>query len=373
MTFSRSTPRLFWAGFAVICACAAFAQGAAHAPVRAAPASQRAVTAKPKDSMKPIRLRVLVLNYDPVIEAEQGKRLHEVCGWRDSHELVKNHIADLRDVSYGQVRVEVKEWRDVDGFPPKKDGFVYTDDGYLAAWRANKGWHQPDSADYNAILKTFNVAERIDKNEFDEVWVMSSPYTGLWESTMAGRGAYWCNSEPLAGVQTNRLFVVMGFNYERDEAEMIHDWGHRTESVLNHVYGEWNNKTPKTAWDRFSLAGKDADADKPAGAGNCHFPPNGIKDYDYASDTKRLSNADDWLTYPKLTGKSALVDKDNWGDVPFPVTDSRKRGGKIDYQRGYLKWWFGRVPHAKGRASDGNLNNWWPYIADLNANGETRP
>lgn len=322
--------------------------------------------ARAADSPMPtLHSKLLVLNFDPIIESEGGKRLHVVCGWRDSRELVRNHIADLKQVSHGQVRFEVADWRDVDEIPVKADGFRYTDASYLACWRAKSGWHQPDGIDYKAILTQFDIPKRVANGEIDEVWILSSPYTGTWESTMAGRGAYWCNSEPIPNVDCPKLFVVMGFNYERAEAEMIHDWGHRTESILNHVYGEWDNTHPKTPWDTFSRVGKDAPWPAPAGLGNTHFPPNALKDYQYDSIALVESTAEDWLTYPKRAGKVSLVNRDSWASERFPAAEMR-RAGKTDYQRGYLKWWFAHLPHAPGRAEDGKLNNWWNYLVSPN-------
>jgi hypothetical protein len=55
---------------------------------------------------------------------------------------------------------------------------------------------------------------------------------------MVGRNALWCNAPPLE--QTGRRFVMMGFNYERDVKEMVHNFGHRAESLLGAKYGSMN-------------------------------------------------------------------------------------------------------------------------------------
>jgi hypothetical protein len=36
--------------------------------------------------------------------------------------------------------------------------------------------------------------------EVDEVWFLAMPYSGFFESTMAGKGAYSCNSDPVPDV-----------------------------------------------------------------------------------------------------------------------------------------------------------------------------
>jgi hypothetical protein len=88
---------------------------------------------------KPIK--VLVLNFDPVIEAEGSKRLHEVFNWHDPRWLAEVYSADLRECSGGFVRYQIVEWRDLDVFPVKVDGFSYDDETYLRCWREGKGWH----------------------------------------------------------------------------------------------------------------------------------------------------------------------------------------------------------------------------------------
>src|SRR5688500_4399752 len=56
---------------------------------------------------RPISPRILVINYDPIIEAEGGRRLHEVCGWNDPRKLTQGYIDDVRETSGGYVRYRV--------------------------------------------------------------------------------------------------------------------------------------------------------------------------------------------------------------------------------------------------------------------------
>ncbi len=66
--------------------------------------------------------------------------------------------------------------------------------------------------------------------QIDEVWMFGGPYFGFYESRMVGKGAFWCNGP---GIELNcRRFVIMGYNYQREVKEMVHDFGHRTESIL---------------------------------------------------------------------------------------------------------------------------------------------
>lgn len=303
--------------------------------------------------VKRLTPKVLVIIYNPIIEAEGGKRLVDVCGWNDPRTLMKEYIADIQEVSGGFVSYQVAQVLEVDEFPVKKDGFTYTDEEYMRCWRSGKGWHQPDGVDYREIIRKYNIARRVEAREIDEVWLFGMPYAGFWESTMAGKGAYFCNSDPVPGVDCSRIFVVMGFNYERGVGEMLEDLGHRTESIMTHVFGSWEPKETH-AWNRFTLYDKVAPGR--AACGNVHFAPNSEKDYDWGNKRRVWSTCDDWLSYPKLTGKRRLVDCSEWG------------GGDI---REHHKWWFRHIPKAPGR-TQGKLNNWWCYIVDFNSYPESR-
>src|SRR3954452_9275251 len=115
---------------------------------------------------------------------------------------------------------------------------------------------------------------------------------------MVGPGAHWCNAPPLDGVACRRRFIVMGFNYERGVGEMLENFGHRTESILAHVYRD----APRGhAWERF--AAYDAIAPGAAGCGNVHFAPNSVRDYDWGNRRPVWSTCDDWLRYPNIVGE----------------------------------------------------------------------
>lgn len=307
-----------------------------------------------------IVVKVLALNFDPVIPAEGNKRLHEVCRWDDPRILAKGYISDVKKASHGLVDYRIVDWKDIDTFHTKIDGFTYTPEQYMECHRANKGWHDPDTADYPKTFKDFNVISRIDKGEVDEVWFFGAPYFGYNESAMAGPGAFYVNGEVYDKVKAKRAFVIMGFNYERGCAEMIHDLGHRTESTMSRVYGGWRAEELTSNWARFAANAKQSGGI--AAVGTCHYPANAESDYDYANPREVSSDADDWLNYPKLTGKKTMVSCESWGGP--------------DYQRNYLVWFFTRLPHAPGWNKDGRLNNWWEYIFHFNAydeQGHKRP
>ena len=297
--------------------------------------------------------KVLVLNYDPVLTNHGNVRLHEYYHWGNPRQLTTNYLADLTEVSSNYVRW-VPTFVDLDAWPVKADGFTYNENTYLGAWSSHK-FHQPDGVDYRRIIRQFDLDRRVQAGEVDEVIIWGGPYFGYWESQMVGAGTYWCNSSPITrpGVP---LYVIMGLNYERGVDSALHSFGHRSESILSHVYGSWHSGTnAQHLWDKFTCLDKDAPG--LAACGNVHFPPNGKADYDYGNANIVNSLADDWLlNYPDFHGVSRWLNAAEW---------------TFD-QRQYMMWWFRHMPHKPGRYPDGKLNNWWAYLADFNGYSESR-
>lgn len=299
-------------------------------------------------------VKVLVLNFDPIITSRGGRRLHSVCNWNDPRELAREYASDVAQASGGYISYKIVEWKDLSVFPPKKDGFVYTEDSYLQCHETNKGWHQPDEMDYPKVLETYGVPEKINKGEIDEVWLFGGPYFGFWESAMAGPGSFDINGGVYPSVKTQRPFAIMGFNYERGVAEMLHNLCHRTEATMTRIYGGWQADKLDHLWARFAANARQSRGY--AGVGSCHYPPNAEKEYDYANPRFVKSTANDWLNFPHLTGAMQEVNCESWGGP--------------DYHRRYLIWWFSRLPRAPGWNPDGRLNNWWKYVFDFNSYDE---
>lgn len=296
----------------------------------------------------PIEVKVLVLNFDPRIPQEGNRLLHQVGGWNDPRELARDYIADMREASGGLLRYRIVEWRDTGSFHPKVDGFLYTPESYLACMRSGKGWHQPDTADYPRTFRDYGVLPRIDRGEIDEVWFMGGPYFGYNESAMAGPRAFYINGAVYDRVPSKRPFAIMGYNYERGVAEMIHNLCHRTESTMARVSGGWKSEELTSNWARFAANLKQSGT---AAVGTCHYPPNGERDYDYSNPRTVESTAEDWLHYPHLTGRKGPVNRETWGGP--------------DYHRNYMRWWFRHLPRAPGWNADGRLNNWWRYVFEF--------
>jgi len=289
---------------------------------------------------------VLLIVFDPLVDPTSGARLSQVMGWNRVEDLAAGYIADVLACSGGLVRYRVVARRDVAEFPVKADGFTYTPASYLDVVRHRAAPHSPDEVDYPRLVDTYGLVDSVREGGIDEVWMFGFPFSGFYESRMAGAGAFWCNAPPLSETQgCPRRFVMMGFSYERGVGEMLENLGHRAESVLEHVFHRTGGQA--NLWQRFTLYDKIAPGQ--AQVGNVHFAPNSVRDYDWGNRRTVLSGCDDWLNFPDLRGITRPVNCAEWGN------------GDI---RRHHTWWLSHLPKAPGRIQ-GIANNWWKYIIQV--------
>lgn len=299
------------------------------------------------DSIQPVQPKVLLVIYDFMGKRVGDRSIRQLFGWNNPHELIDHFIQDLQNASYNYCNYQLVDSLVVDGYPVKEDGFRYTGEGYSRAWRSRSGFHQPDWADYDDIVRRLDLTSLIRSKRIDEVWLMAGPYAGFYESRMVGPGAFWCNAPPLEGYQsTNRRYVIMGFNYERGIGEMLESYGHRTESIMNHIYRK--HRGASNLWERYTRHERSNPGQ--AEVGTIHFAPNSSHDYDWGNSSRVSGRCDSWLDFPNLGGQPRLVDSGDWG--------------KGDIRQHHL-WWFKHLPHVPG-ATGGTANNWWEYIVNPN-------
>ncbi len=180
----------------------------------------------------PVLLRkVLVINFRPATIPNE---------WTGTDDLVEQYISTMRTASGDIVIYQVANKLDAPKYPLLLDGRQYDDSTWTqamnndqAAFRDAHGNYM--MADYQRILQDFNIVDAIQGKQVDEVWMFGGPYFGFYESRMVGKNAFWCNAPAI--VLNSRRFVMMGFNYQRDVREMVHDFGHRVESILAWKFG----------------------------------------------------------------------------------------------------------------------------------------
>jgi hypothetical protein len=290
--------------------------------------------------------RVLLIVFDPVVDAYRNSTLSQVMHWNQVDDLVSGYIADIEECSAKLVKYQVVEKIEVNKFPIKADGYRYTATSYLDTIHRRIKAHDPDQVDYHQILENFNVLERIQRKDIDEVWLMGYPYAGFYESRMAGRGAFWCNAPPLENTDScPRRFVIMGFSYERGVGEMLEDMGHRVESIMDKTFE--GSRGESNLWKLFTRYDKITPGQ--AQVGNVHFAPNSERDYDWGNRRMVASKCDDWLNFPHLKGITRMVNCSEWGN------------GDIRFHH---KWWLSHLPKVEGSTS-GVSNNWWEYFIEL--------
>jgi len=299
-------------------------------------------------SPEPIILRTLLIVYDPVVDKASGIKLSEYMQWNRVDDLTKGYISDIHQVSGGLVQHQITERIDVEAFPAKVDGYVYDAQTFLDVLRGVSQPYMPQEADYYAIIKRFDILQRVANNEIDEVWVFNFPHAGFYESIMGGPGAFWCNAPPLINTEASqRRFVIMGFSYERGVGEMLENMGHRTESIMEKTFEKLTDDD--NLWNRFIRYEQTHPGQ--AALGNVHFAPNSDQDYDWGNPSTVMSECDDWLyNFPDFKGVTRKVTAADWGN------------GDI---REHHKWWLKHFPKIKG-SKNGIDHNWWQYIADPN-------
>ncbi len=185
----------------------------------------------PKLLMAP---KVLVIDYRPTAVPNN---------WLLSPDLVTQYIAAMRQVSNDTLVYQIVNSLKVQKYPVLMDGRQYNNISWsqahsddTQAYRDSHGSYM--LADYQKIIQDFNLVQQVIDQQIDEVWMFGGPYFGFYESRMVGQAAFWCNGP---GIEANcRRFVIMGFNYERNVKEMVHDFGHRAESILARQFGSQN-------------------------------------------------------------------------------------------------------------------------------------
>jgi hypothetical protein len=179
----------------------------------------------------PLTRKVLVIDFHPAAVPAH---------WNRSDGLITQYIEAMRKASKDILVYQVVEKLEVAEYPVLMEGSQYTDTTYTGVLADSKSALRDANgnyllADYQQILQKFDLLRKAENAQIDEVWMFGGPYFGFYESRMVGRNAFWCNGP---GMEENcRRFVIMGFNYERDVKEMIHDYGHRAESILAKYFG----------------------------------------------------------------------------------------------------------------------------------------
>lgn len=343
-------------------------------------------------------VKVAVAGYEPVLQTTNGAPCNtvywRVCGWYNPTDVIEYAMAACAAAWDGAVEFKIVHWTNVNMFPYLSttnrwgERRYQTDNEhywveYTSGWKYG-GTPTPDAkmGDIGYWVMLTNdfphLLAMVDREEVDTIFTPGGPYFGMWETQMAGKGAYWCNSGGLP-TTNERLVVIGGIGYTERKGSGLHNYGHGLgESGLASWFfdsslGYHNNFTPYTNVNDFVLFTRcrkftSTNTYQPIHCGNTHFAPNSVSDYDYYNTNLVWCSADQWYSYPLLTNAARWMNKDDWGHYASPYTYEDDR---------YQMWWWNHVPRYMGTAfanpanrfRKGHMNNWLSYLWNHNAVG----
>jgi hypothetical protein len=203
-----------------------------------------------------------------------------------------------------------------------------------------KPGHQVPMTDYGAVMHQAGIRHWVEEQGVKEVWLWG--YHGgvidIWESNMAGPYGDISNSDrdpndlPVLG----KTYTVYHYNYQRGASEAVEDHMHQIEAMLRFI-------DPHLFWDKF--------VGKP-GEGRCgwaHYPPNAVRDYDWANPNYIWTDIEDWRPDGSSPKKHMNCTRWNCDSLTWFI------------------YWMQNLPGANnGLTHQGRpLNNWRDFIGDF--------
>lgn len=203
-----------------------------------------------KEAMKH-ELRVLVIEQNPMLVSVGRTAVEELGQANDLELVVDEMIEDIEYSSHGLVDVNIVGYEIFDEFVTSKqkmtlaDGsksyqldedtwFELMENGWRTYW-VNKdvskiGEYQYD---YEYLMEKFNLIERRNNDEFDQVWLVGADPINPYETIMVGNNAYWVNGP---GIQKDcDNFIIMTVYVSRRDAN-FECFGHMAENVMRKVF-----------------------------------------------------------------------------------------------------------------------------------------
>ena len=316
-------------------------------------------------------VKVAMIIIDPQIPAAGNKRFSETfwAGNGGPMALAKQTRDSIFSISGGTIDYQFTEIHQEPTFLNKFGGStlsvdsmyrLFLEPGWTTLHRVAEQLGQSEFL-YNDMLNKYDLCNKSNSHQVDEVWVWAMPFIGMWESNMTGTGAFWINGAVVTGNSCTDLLPIMGFNYERYAGCSLHNFSHRIETTMYKLFNTgvryaptdppYPAGVPKNALQTFMLY--DALEAGNAHVGNGHFPPNGTEGYDYDNMTNVLSRAPNWKRYPYIFDQTKSINCTEWGC-------------EGDCGLNFMSYWMRHIPHFKCKDKTGLLNNWWTYVIDYN-------
>ncbi len=351
------------------------------------------------------KLKVLVIEINPILKSVKNTKLYknndgnpyvsEYFGF-DKEKTLEELEYDLESMSHDYLNIEIVKKEYLDEFPTYTNDITlksgnkakrYDEETYIelakSSSKKDKGdWYKFDqnkvnkpvdySFDYEYLIKKFNLIERKNNNEFDQVWLNIIDPSATYETIMVGNNPYWVNGTPIVKECDN--FIIATVFISRRDAN-LHAISHSFENVMSMVFNGIHNDYDKkyydktdikyqelNLWEKFTLT-DDKSQNNHAGVGNVHYPFNAKTVYDYTNKTSVYTNWETWLNYPNLELKFKKSNSNAW--LKFEENLKLDSSQNKDPDRLYLRFWLYLFPHIDGYTEDGYYNNWWKYIKSL--------
>ena len=203
------------------------------------------------NSVEEHELRVLIIEQNPTL-VSKGITATEALGQSEDLELVVDEmIDDIEYSSHGLVDVKIVGYEIFDEFVTSEQPITLADgsssytldeatwfelmkDGWRKYW-VNKdvrkiGEYQYD---YGHLIETFNLIERRNNDEFDQVWLVGADPINPYETIMVGNNSYWVNGPAIEEDCDN--FIIMTLYVSRRDAN-FECFGHMAENVMRKVF-----------------------------------------------------------------------------------------------------------------------------------------
>lgn len=238
--------------------------------------------------------------------------------------------------------------------------------GYEVPWKIGQGIYFPE---YNQILNRIGAENFVNNLGVKEFWIWGYHHGNIEpvESNM---------SSPLTGDISNssrfqddmpvfrKTYTMYNFGFTGNTS--LHTVGHQLEATLSHL-NNLQDRNDNLFWTQFS--GRNANGSfKQGRSGNAHYPPNGVREYDYFNPTLVESDIEDWT--PAGTGQKKLVNADTWHKLSFAWPNNELLPGQIgsviaDDANWYL-YWTQNMPGRGNRIAHngGQMTNWWAFMGD---------
>jgi hypothetical protein len=288
-------------------------------------------------SDSPWTIKVLVVNYFPLTADRQRLDIEVTSN-------VSAPLIEIEEKCQRQTREVIEALEEGSRFRPYRNTSApkclrYQVAGTVTYYEPVP--HHPTKekyADYNKIMERVDIRKWVLDKGVREVWIWAyhSPELGPVESNMASVHGNISNSwrDPEDLPLLKQTYTVYHYNYERETDMAVHNHLHQIEALLRHHGGDlWKLfEGERESWR----------------CGNCHFPVNGVKDYDYDNKTVVESDIEDWRPEGKGAMQSMNCDRWDCNDLKWYV------------------YWMQAIPGAaNGLTYKGSkLSNWWEFIGD---------